>query len=85
MNGYEFTPGRTGQKPDSRRVCLYSTAVRCITQRGRITVKGTILQGQVLEQGTNGVRFETIHGSGELLIPYIDIELLRVGGNVQTA
>ncbi len=48
-----------------------------------ITVKGTRLQGRVLEQATDGVRFETIYGSGELLIPYEDIELLKVDGKPQ--
>lgn len=54
------------------------------TVRDEITVKGTVLQGRVLEQATNGIRFETIYGRGELLIPYGDIELLRVDGEAQT-
>lgn len=53
------------------------------TVRDEITVKGALLQGRVLAQSTNGVRFETIYGSGELLIPYGDIERLRVDGKVQ--
>jgi porin len=55
-----------------------------MTAYDEITVKGTRLQGRVLEQATNGVRFETIYGSGELLIPYGDIELLKVDGKIQT-
>jgi porin len=55
-----------------------------VTTHDEITVKGTVLQGRILEQGPSGVRFETIYGSGELLIPYSDIELIRVDGKAQT-
>jgi porin len=53
------------------------------TSHDEITVRGTILQGRVLEQATNGVRFETVYGSGEILIPYGDIEQLRIDGEGQ--
>jgi porin len=48
-----------------------------------ITVKGTVLRGRVLERATNGIRFETVYGTGEILIPYDDVEALRIDGKLQ--
>lgn len=48
-----------------------------------VRVKGVTLQGQVLQRSPEGIRFETIYGHGELLIPLADVERLTIDGELQ--
>jgi len=61
----------------------WTRATESISALDEITVKGITLEGHVLEQTADGVRFETIYGSGTLLIPFGDIELLKIDGERQ--
>lgn len=49
-----------------------------------VTVKGVTLQGHIIEQTGEGIRFQTIYGEGELLIPYLDVERYEINGEPRT-
>jgi len=49
-----------------------------------LTVKGDVIRGQVIAVETNVIRFKTIYGEGEVLIPLKDIENWKHEGIDQT-
>jgi len=55
-----------------------------ITFSDELTVKGDVIRGQVIAIETNVIRFQTIYGEGEMLIPLKDIESWKHEGIDQT-
>ncbi|HEY5658019.1 MAG TPA: DUF481 domain-containing protein [Myxococcota bacterium] len=47
---------------------------------GEVRVKGEVLEGKVVGVTAEGIKFETIYGKGEILLPYADVESLSSEG-----